>query len=223
MSSISLGSLNTGVYEKLKGMIARREIEPGTRLVQLTLAKKLKVSPTPVIEALRRLERDGLVIHVPNLGSFVRQATVEDVCEFYCLRRGLETEACRLFTVRATAEEKKELEALKKRMDDAAAREDIETFLETDLAFHMHIVRGARVDRLREMIENRHIEQRVFQNAPELQSRKTAHLVGMHDAVVAAILSGDEEAAGEAMRKHLLDAERQYVETVKQMRDQSET
>lgn len=199
-------------------MIARREIKPGSRLVQQRLAKKLKVSPTPVIEALRRLERDGLVVHIPNLGSFVRQATVEDVCEFYCLRRGLETEACRLFTARATDQDKQQLQALKVRMDQAAANEDVEEFLEADLAFHMHIVRGARVDRLREMIENRHVEQRVFQNAPELLSRKTAHLVGMHDAVTAAILSGDEEAAGEAMRKHLLEAERQYVETVEQMR-----
>jgi DNA-binding GntR family transcriptional regulator len=222
LSQMPMSSLNTGVYEKIKVMIARREIEPGTRLVQQALAKKLKVSPTPVIEALRRLERDGLVTHIPNLGSFVRQTTVEDVCEIYCLRRALETEACRLFTIRASEDEKRELRALKERMDDAAANGEIARFLETDLKFHMYIVQGAGVDRLREMIENRHIEQRVFQNAPELLSRKTTHLVGMHDGIVAAIGSGDEEAAAAAMRDHLLEAERQYIAVVNQLRDEGE-
>jgi DNA-binding GntR family transcriptional regulator len=220
---MSMPSLNTGVYEKIKVMIARRELEPGARLVQQALAKKLKVSPTPIIEALRRLERDGLVIHVPNLGSFVRQATVEDVCEFYCLRRALETEACRLFTTRATEDEKKTLAQLNDRLNAAARKGDVMELIEADLKFHMHIVRGAGVDRLRQIVENRHIEERIFQNAPELQQGATTEaLLGMHDAIVAAILGGDEEAAATAMRDHILEAERQYVEAVKQMRNQSD-
>src|SRR4051812_8104797 len=65
-------SLSTGVYDRLKEMIAKRELRPGTQLVQQTLARSLGTSPMPVIEALRRLERDGLVTHIPRLGSFVR-------------------------------------------------------------------------------------------------------------------------------------------------------
>lgn len=212
IASIPLTSLNTSVYEKLKAMIARGEIEPGTHLVQQALAKRLKVSPTPVIEALRRLERDGLVVHVPGLGSFVRQAEMEDVRGFYCLRRALEIEACRLFTVRAAEQEKKQLQTLMMRMDHMAAQGDIEGFLEADLAFHMHIVCGAGVARLREMFENCEVEQRSFQNAPELQSRETAHLEGAHAAIMAGILGGDEQAAGEAMRRHLVEAEGRHVE-----------
>jgi DNA-binding GntR family transcriptional regulator len=193
-------------------MIAGRQIPPGTRLVQATLAKQLGTSAMPVIEALRRLERDGLVSHVPHLGSFVRESTVEDLREFFCIRRGLETEACRLFVHRATPEEKRRLSDLNDKLNQMASGGDLEEYLETDLAFHMHIVDCARVSRLKEIIESRHIEERIFRNAPELQGDgSTAHLVGIHDPIVQAILDGDEDAAAEVMRQHLLDAERQYL------------
>jgi DNA-binding GntR family transcriptional regulator len=208
-------SLNTGVYERLKAMIADRQIPPGTRLVQQTLAKRLGTSPMPVIEALRRLERDGLVSHVPHLGSFVRESTVEDLRELYSIRRGLETEACRMFAQRATPEDKKILVELNERLNASARAGNIDDFIAADLAFHMHIVNGAGAVRLREIIENRHIEQRIFMSAPELKTGTgTKHLIGQHDPIVQAILSGIEQAAGEAMREHLLNAERQYVEAM---------
>lgn len=206
-------SLNTGVYERLKGMIAERKIEPGTRLVQQAVAKQLGTSAMPVIEALRRLERDGLVVHVPHLGSFVRESTVEDLRELYCIRRGLESEACRLFVQKATAQEKQELVELNDRLNAAARNESIEDYIEADMRLHMHIVTAARVSRLKEIIENRHLEAKIFQNAPELQTdRSIRHLFGMHDAIVEAILRGDEEGAAVEMRRHLLEAERQYLE-----------
>jgi DNA-binding GntR family transcriptional regulator len=211
-------SLNTGVYERLKGMIAERKIEPGARLVQQTLAKQLGTSAMPVVEALRRLERDGLVVHMPHFGSFVRESTVEDLRELYSIRRGLEGEACRLFVQRATAEERDELARLNARLNAAAREENIDRYISEDLQFHMHIVTAARVPRIKEMIESRHVEERIFQNAPELQmmSRGTAHLIGQHDAIVQAILQGDEDAAAEAMRQHLLKAEREYLEAVRE-------
>lgn len=213
-------SLNTGVYERLKGMIAGRKIEPGSRLVQQTLAKQLGTSAMPVIEALRRLERDGLVVHVPHLGSFVRESTVEDLRELYCIRRGLEGEACRLFVQKATADEKRELAELNDRLNDLAREGDIEQFLEIDLKFHMHIVRCARANRLMEIMESRHIEERIFTNAPELQGigASADHLVGMHDAIVRAVIAGNESEAADALREHLLEAERMYLKAVGDVR-----
>lgn len=212
-------SLNTGVYERLKAMIADRQIEPGTRLVQQVLARQLGTSAMPVIEALRRLERDGLVSHVPHLGSFVRESTLEDLGELYCIRRGLETEACRLFVQRATQREKEQLTELNDVLNAAARNGCLTEYLDADLSFHMHIVTAARVSRIKEVLENRHIEERIFQNAPELAGDSgTEHLIGMHDEIVRAILGGDEDAAAEAMRKHLIEAERQYIDVANQMK-----
>jgi DNA-binding GntR family transcriptional regulator len=169
----------------------------------------------PVIEALRRLERDGLVVHVPHLGSFVRESTVEDLRELYCIRRGLECEACRLFVQRASADEKRQLVEINNQINTAGVDENLQEYLKLDMQFHMHIVNGARMPRLKEMIENRHLEERIFQNAPELKTCESIqYLVGLHDAIVEAIGRGDEEAAAEALRKHLVEAERQYLESV---------
>lgn len=208
-----VGSVSTDAYERLKEMIARREIEPGARLVQQELAKTLGTSPIPVVEALRRLERDGLVTHVPHLGSFVRESTVEDLQELYCIRRGLECEACRLFVHRASGDEKRTMSRLNDELNAAAREGDIAHFIELDLQFHMNIVNGARVARLKEIVESRHIEERIFQNAPELRGgSRTDHLLGCHDEIVEAVLAGDEEAAAGALRRHLLEAEQLYLE-----------
>jgi len=198
-------------------MIADREIQPGTRLVHQALAKQLGTSAMPVIEALRRLERDGLVNHVPHLGTFTKEFTVDDLQDFFSIRRGLETEACRLFVRRATQAEKQKLQMLNQELNELAIKEDIERFLEADLKFHMHIVSCARSPRLKEIIESRHIEERIFQSAPELKGHgdTAKELVGVHDGIVRAVLDGNEDAAGEAMRCHLVEAEQHYLDAAK--------
>lgn len=209
-------SLNTGVYDRLKEMIARREIQPGARLVQQTLARSMGTSPMPVIEALRRLERDGLVTHVPHLGSFVRESGPEEVSEMYCIRRGLEAEACRLFVHRATPAQKRKLMELNDQLNAAARDGDIGSFIQLDMAFHMHIVDAAGVPRLKELLESRQIEERIFQNAPELKAGSgTSRLLGAHDAATAALLGGDEDAAADAIRRHILEAEHSYLEAAR--------
>lgn len=210
-----LSSMNVMVYERLKVMISQRELKAGTRLVQQQLAKKMGTSVMPVIEALRRLERDGWVIHVPHLGNFVKETTVKEVCEAYCVRRALEVEACWIFVERASDKDKQKLRELNEVLNAAARSHDVATYLEADLKFHMHIVTGARVERLRTIIENGHVEEKVFANAPELQTGgTTAHLIGLHDEIVAAVERGDAAGAALAMRKHLQEAEKQYLEVV---------
>lgn len=211
-------SLNVGVYEKLKSMIVSRQLSVGDRLVQQKLAKELGTSVMPVIEALRRLERDGLVIHVPHLGSFVKEATVEDICELYCVRRGLESEACRLFVERASLSERAALRELNDRLNDLARGEDIAAYVEFDMKFHQHIIDASGCKRLQDIFEKWRIEQQVFQSSPEFQTGETLeHLIGSHDQIVAAVEAEDADAAAAAMRAHLIDAERHYLENVRKL------
>jgi len=204
---------NTGVYERLKHMIYNRELKPGDRLVQMTLAKRLGTSAMPVIEALRRLESDGLAVHVPQLGSFVKDATVEDICELYCIRRGLEAESCLLFVDNATPAEVVRLRELDAEFNAAAVAGDLEKMLQADINLHLQIVTATKINRLREFFERNQIEERIFSQAPELRSdnRKLAKLDGMHREIVAALARRDGPDAAEAMRQHLIAAERDYV------------
>jgi DNA-binding GntR family transcriptional regulator len=168
----------------------------------------------PVIEAVRRLERDGLVVHVPHLGSFVRQATVEDICELYCVRRAIEGEACLLFVERAVPQDYTSLSQLDEVVNTAARAGDVKSLVDADMSFHLHLVSATKVGRLREILDKWQVEQRVFMASPELVSGDTKSLVGTHARIVEAILHHDGPAAAVAMREHLLHAERDYMKAV---------
>lgn len=215
-----LTSLNTKVYERLKAMILHRRLRPGMRLVQRNLAREMGTSAMPVIEALRRLERDGYVIHVPHLGSFVKERTVEEVCEAFSIRRALELEACRLFMERADAQDRQVLRQLNEQMKGCARRADLAGYLEADLSFHMHLVRRAGESGLLRLVEKLQIEETCFGNAPELQEERGSieHLGDCHDGIVDAIERGDADAAAHALREHLLQAEQEYRKTVQKLR-----
>lgn len=207
-------STNIDVYDRIRKMIADRELAPGARLVQGALAKRFGTSAMPIVESLRRLERDGLVTHVPNVGTFVAESTVEDLRDLYVIRRGLETEACRLFVERGDASDLRILKKLNDQLNATAIDANISGFLKADFKFHMHIVLCARSPRLRDIIETRRIEERLFQSGPALLEKQgdTSSLIGMHDAITNAILAGDAIAAAEAMRIHLVDSEKQTIE-----------
>jgi DNA-binding GntR family transcriptional regulator len=206
-----VSSVNVGVYERIKEMICQGDLQPGVRLVQQTLAKKMGTSSMPVIEAFRRLERDGLVEHIPHLGSFVRQTTIDDIRELYAVRRAVEGEACLLFVERATEKEYDELVELDKLVNTAARADDIKSSLDADMSFHLHLVSATKVSRLREILDKWQVEQRVFMASPELASGDTHNLVGIHAGIVEAICRHDGVAAAAAMRQHLLSAERSYL------------
>jgi DNA-binding GntR family transcriptional regulator len=206
-----VSSVNVGVYERIKEMICHGDLHPGDRLVQQVLAKKMGTSAMPVIEAFRRLERDGLVEHIPHLGSFVRTTTIEDIKELYVVRRAIEGEACLLFVERATEKDYSDLVDLDKLVNTAARARDIRSLLDADMSFHLHLVSATKVGRLREILDKWQVEQRVFMAAPEWDSGDTQSLVGIHSGIVEAICRHDGVAAAAAMREHLLRAESNYL------------
>jgi DNA-binding GntR family transcriptional regulator len=210
-STPRVSSVNVGVYERIKAMICHGDLQPGDRLVQQVLAKKMGTSAMPVIEAFRRLERDGLVEHIPHLGSFVRQATIEDIRELYVVRRAIEGEACLLFVERATEKDFKDLVELNELVNAAAGAHDIRSLLDADMSFHLHLVSATKVNRLREILDKWQVEQRVFMAAPEWDSGDTHNLLGIHTGIVQAICRRDGAAAAAAMRQHLLRAENSYL------------
>src|SRR6185436_9177603 len=87
--SIKNVTVSEKVYDQIKRMIARRELLPGSALVLRTLATQLGVSRMPVLEAIRRLERDGLVTVVPKWGATVKAWSREEILEAHFIRRAL--------------------------------------------------------------------------------------------------------------------------------------
>ena len=98
-------SISDQIYERLKKQILHGEIEPGERLMQNQVAESLKASRTPVREAFRRLEQDGLVERVPQGGVRVTPLDHETIQEVFGIRKVLEAYAIELACDRITAEE----------------------------------------------------------------------------------------------------------------------
>jgi len=192
-------------YRQLRQMVIQGELAPGDRLVQRQLAAKLGVSSIPIIEATRRLERDGLVVSHPNWGAQVQVWTDEDIEGAYLAREALEGIACRLFAQRAGEVEKLQLGQFAREFEAAVLRGDPDAWFEADLALHSHIVRATRASTLIHITESTCLITLTLRNAHRrrLSIEAITPEAKVHDALVTALLAGDPDGAERAGRAHV--------------------
>jgi len=221
-------TLSERAYYEIKGMIAQREILPGAALVLQSLATRLGMSRMPVVEAIRRLERDGLVTLVPQWGATVKVWSLDEIQEAHSIRRALEGEAARLFVKRATPEDKQRLAELSDKFDRWATKDTFKCD-EADLDIHLHIVRSTRYQRLYELVENSKIETTIISglslaliDSMDKRVKGYAKGVGIHKPVVKALLGKDPEAAASAIWKHIDASLEVILKLEEQTRSQQE-
>ena len=217
-------TLHADVYKRLKGMIVGRQLPPGIKLVLRNVAKQLGTSTMPVLEAIRRLEHDGLVTQIPKWGAFVKEWTEHEQLEALHIRRALEGEAARLFVARASEERKLELERLNKAFDEAASQ-DMLAGLDADVALHLHIARSTGFNRLTQLIEIAKIPLAMIMKTSRSGTVATLNQVGCHARLVRVLLSNDSELACRTMWEHvdgtigLVSAELEEAESINQQAD----
>ena len=141
-------------YEVLKHAIVTGEIPAGERIVETDHAERLHISRTPLREALRKLERDGLVEYVLRRGVVVRAFTIEDVDEIYTIRNALEMLTLPAIVERATQEDIASLRAKLHEMDKVMAMDDIEKLSPMARAFHSAITHISGKNRILRVIES---------------------------------------------------------------------
>jgi DNA-binding GntR family transcriptional regulator len=142
------------VVEILREAILSGALKPGERLEQEQLANHFEVSSTPVREALRQLEAEGLIEHIPHKGVRVVELSVEDVREVYMIRGVLETLAVRLAVPNLSHEELRELEELHEQMVDLLSRNLLEQLGDVNRHFHMTLYKASKSRVLCDMINN---------------------------------------------------------------------
>ena len=213
------------VYHQLKRMIACGELRAGAPLVIRDLAARLKVSRTPVVEAIRRVERDGLVTVVSKWGARVKVWSWDEIVEAFHIRAALEGQAVELFVRRATPDDERYLVELNDQFNCYAAADDSVRCDETDVALHLHIARATRFTRLYELIENSNIEGTAIYGATIKAGQAGASInrrqlnVGVHDSLVQALLGDNPEAA----RAELMKDIRASLELISRWRNTEET
>ena len=199
------------VYARLLREIRSGALPAGMRLTETDLAARLRVSRTPVREAIRRLEGDGLVAHRPRLGAVVRRLDHAEVIELYEMRAVLEGTAARLAARAASAAERAELAAINQEMAAAARGAGAEAgpaLAALNRQFHDALARAARNRFL--LRSTAAVQSTLLLLGPTtLDDRaRAAVAVAEHDAVLGAIDGGDGEGAEALMRRHIEGAER---------------
>ena len=192
------------IYRALRERILANDIEPGARLVMRDIGQQYAASDIPVREALRMLERDGLVETVPYAGARVTTLTAKEVEETYFIRSHLESVATGLAAERITDAELADLDVLMVKMDDAVEAQDGPAFSDLNQQFHRMIVGCCGNDMLRELtmdIWQRHSGfQRVFRKVPQ----RLATSQEEHRGIMAALHGHDTDRAARLALLHKL-------------------
>lgn len=195
--------------EALRAAILRGEIKPGEHLTVARAAKFLGMSSSPIREAIRILQSEGLISHVPHHGVRVADFSLDDAQEVYLLRAHLEELATKLATPRLTAEDLRVLDALQADMREAHIQSDNERFARLNADWHLRIYRAAGSRYLLDFIL------RLWSRFPWdifwVVADRTAQSVTQHDELLSALRAGDPETAGRLMHEHILSGQRSIL------------
>ena len=141
------------VYEELRNLILTGKIKPGTRMMEIELAEDMGVSRTPIREAIRKLEKEGLVVIEPRKGAYASEVSVKDMEDILEVRANLEGLAAYLAAERMTDTEKKQLNEIKEKFKEAVVEGNMADMISCDTKFHRMIVDSSGNNHLIHMVE----------------------------------------------------------------------
>lgn len=191
------------VFNTLRQGILTGILKPGERLMEIHLAKRLGVSRTPIREAIRMLELEGLVTMVPRKGAEVSRISKKDLSDVLEVRRVLDCLATELACERITDEQKAELERAENLFVEATSSNDFTKIAEADVAFHDVILRASGNERLIQMVNN--LAERIYRYRLEYIKDKKNHsrLIEEHAQIVRYVINGNSQQAVEAAKIHI--------------------
>ena len=192
------------VFNTLRQAILRGEFKPGERLMEIQLANKLGVSRTPIREAIRKLELEGLVLMIPRKGAEVADITEKSLRDVLEVRKALEELAVQLACEKITQEELEELEKAGENFKKVLKRsKDITEVAEADVRFHDVIYMATDNQKLILLLNN--LREQMYRYRVEYLKREEAHpqLIAEHAAIIEYISKGEKKAATDVMCKHI--------------------
>ena len=191
------------VFNTLRMAILKGELKPGERLMEIQLANRLGVSRTPIREAIRKLELEGLVLMIPRKGAEVAKITVKNLRDVLEVRRALEELAVQIASDNITEEEINALKKAAKDFERTVKGNNLTEITEADVNFHEIIYLATQNQRLIQILGNLR-EQMYRYRAEYLKDSKThKKLIEEHDNIIAALEVHDKDSAVEAICIHI--------------------
>lgn len=191
------------VFNTLRQAILRGELKPGERLMEIQLANKLGVSRTPIREAIRKLELEGLVLMIPRKGAEVAEITEKSLRDVLEVRRALEELAVQLACEKITKEEIRELERVAKEFQQVVNSSDITEIAEVDVCFHDIIYTATDNQKLIQLLNN--LREQMYRYRVEYLKRDGVfpQLIAEHEAIIRHIENNEKEKATKVMCRHI--------------------
>lgn len=204
------------VFEHLRTAIITGALRPGERLMELQLAEDMGVSRTPVREAIRKLELEGLVSMVARRGAYVSDLSIRDIAETFEVRAALESLAAGLATERIVPEELEQLERVLVEIGACEQRDDIERMVELDEEFHALLFAATRNSRLSQIISNLREQIARFRRSSLSTPGRIKAVFHEHKSIVEAISDRNSALAQALAREHIENAEHSLMDWVKE-------
>lgn len=210
------------VFNTLRKAILTGELKPGERLMEIHLANRLGVSRTPIREAIRKLELEGLVIMIPRRGAEVAQITEKSLKDVLEVRRALDALCAELACERITQEELKNLKTACEEFARATRTKDATVIAAADVAMHDIIVKATGNARLIQLINN--LSEQMYRYRFEYIKDESRHdtLVEEHQRIYDSIVRKDKEGAAAAARMHIDNQEKSIIHQLQLERAQQE-
>lgn len=205
------------VFNTLRQAILKGELEPGERLMEIQLAERLGVSRTPIREAIRKLELEGLVLMIPRKGAEVAKISEKSLRDVLEVRRSLEELAMELACQRMTDDDIRDLEEAQEAFRKAIQRGDAMTIAETDEHYHDIIYNGTGNARLVQILNN--LREQMYRYRLEyIKDEDKRHILLVeHDQILKALSLRHVHEAKIAIREHI---DNQEITILKNLKEQ---
>lgn len=204
------------VFNTLRQAILKGELTPGERLMEIQLAERLGVSRTPIREAIRKLELEGLVLMIPRKGAEVAKISEKSLRDVLEVRRSLEELAIELACQRMNEDELMQLEEAQKDFRKAVESKDVMKIAETDEHYHDVIYFGTGNSRLVQILNN--LREQMYRYRLEYikDEDKRQVLLVEHDNILKAVRSRHVAEAKAAIREHIDNQEITVSKNIKE-------
>ena len=191
------------VFNTLREAILKGELKPGERLMELQLAAKLGVSRTPIREAIRMLEQEGLAVTIPRKGAEVAKMTEKDMEDVLQIREALDELAAKIACEQISEEQLEELVATMHEFEESTKTDNVKKIAEADVKFHDIIYQSTGNPKRVNMLNN--LREQMYRYRVEYLKDENNYptLMKEHKDIVEGLVRKNKTQVTETMHQHV--------------------
>jgi len=191
------------IFDTLREAIIIGELKPGQRLMEVHLAEKMGVSRTPVREAIRKLELEGLVNMIPRKGAHVADLSIKEIMDVLEVRASLDSLATGLAAVRINDDELKSLKNAHEQFLKYAEKNNLQGAIKKDVEFHDIIYAASKNEKLLQILGNLREQVHRYRVIYLKEQHNYKEIIKEHNEIIEALSAKDEKLASVTAARHI--------------------